>query len=148
MDPYNTITQLVIHAETITWNRFSNFLTGNSILVLAWATIYSNKIEELNARLILFAITVVGVLSCPVWAAIGSRGRKYVIAYTDLARKIEESAIWPRKYLDHKIFTRDVQLRESLPWREFGSYFLLIFTPWCFEVLYILLFYVSIHVRV
>ena len=40
---YASLVQMTISAETVSWNRFYNFLMFNTILVLAWATIWVSK---------------------------------------------------------------------------------------------------------
>lgn len=68
---YPVLVQLVIYAESITWNRFYNFLMGNSILILAWATIFVSPCSKgLGGKSVLVAISLLGAASGVAWAAI------------------------------------------------------------------------------
>ena len=40
---YDSYRELVIHSENISWGRFQNLLIINSILVVAWATLFHDK---------------------------------------------------------------------------------------------------------
>jgi hypothetical protein len=68
---YSALVQMVNNAESISWNRFYNFLMGNSILVLAWATIYASQDRSTLTSIVLSAICVFGAGSGIVWAALG-----------------------------------------------------------------------------
>ena len=146
MDPYPALTQLVTSAEAITWNRFSNFLMSNSILILAWAAIYAGTASPPMAKVILIAIGLLGVLTCPLWAALGSRGRKFLNAYVHLASLMEDDAtLWPAQFAKYQPFKTTESLRETLPWKEFGSFFLVTFTPLLFTAFYLVLLVASIR---
>jgi hypothetical protein len=77
-DLHAALIQMVIHAESISWNRFYNFLMGNSILVLAWATIYGSQDRSILSSIVLSAICVFGASSGVAWAELGKRSRKHV----------------------------------------------------------------------
>ena len=99
-DFYASLTQLVIHTESISWNRFSNFLLYNSFLILAWATIFvSSKSSTCEGRIILLLICLIGGLSGIAWADLGKRGRRYLRRYFETASSIEKTPF----YLDQKI---------------------------------------------
>ena len=144
-DVYSALVQLVIHAESITWNRFNNFLMGNSILVLAWATVFVSTTHSCMTTFVLSAICILGVLSGPAWAALGARGRKYHDKYVALASNMEtDSTCWPGELDKHKPFAQTEDIRGTLPNRWSTSYFLLQAGPWCFAILYIVLLVASL----
>ena len=60
---YPSLVQLRIHADSVTWNRFYNFLMFNSILVLAWATVYAAHPRPIGAWAVLVAFCFFGGLS-------------------------------------------------------------------------------------
>ena len=145
MNPYDTLTQLVTSTEAVTWNRFYNFLMSNSILILAWATIYASTANPPMAKWVLIAISFVGVVTCPLWVASGSRNRKFLKEYIRLACLIEDDPeLWPQGAYKYKPFKTTENLRETLPWKEFSSTFLVTCTPKLFAVLYLVLLGVSI----
>jgi len=87
---YATLTQLVIHAESISWNRLYNFLVCNSILLLAWATICASKPNPAG-KVAMLVLCFVGAISGIVWAELGRRGREYLDHYGNHAKKLEET---------------------------------------------------------
>jgi hypothetical protein len=142
---YSALVQLVIHAESITWNRFNNFLMGNSILVLAWATIFVSTTDSCMTPFVLSAICILGVLSGPAWAALGTRGRKYLDKYVELAYSMEtDSTCWPDELDKHKPFAQTKESRDASRKGWSTSYFLLQAGPWCFTILYIVLLVASL----
>jgi hypothetical protein len=91
-DVYKFYKDLVIHSETISWNRFANFLVISSILVLAWATIFVVKSPSLCHKAVMSLISGFGIYAGIVWADIGDRGRKYLDQYKDKAKSIETNS--------------------------------------------------------
>jgi hypothetical protein len=90
-DVYSTIVGHLTSAESITWNRFNSFLLVNSILFIAWTTIYFDKISPgdlINRAILLTIIAMVGIISGVFWAGLGLRGRKYVFEFLNLAKEI------------------------------------------------------------
>jgi hypothetical protein len=138
---------MVIHAETISWNRFYNFLMGNSVLVLAWATIYASQDRSVISSIVLSAICLVGGFSGIVWAQLGRRSRKYVEAYFCQAIDVEKNAKWGEGVSDTcKPFTRTKDIRDEASW--FGtSTFVLKWIPLLFTALYLLLIIASWWLR-
>jgi hypothetical protein len=142
---YSALVQLVIHAESITWDRFNNFLMGNSILVLAWATIFVSTTDSRMTTFVLSAICILGVLIGPAWAALGVRGSKYHEKYVDLASNMEKnSTCWPDELDKHKPFAQTEDIRDASRKHWSTSYFLLQAGPWCFTILYIVLLVASL----
>lgn len=85
---YAILTQLVIHAESISWNRLYNFLTCNSILLLAWATICASKPLPAG-KVAMVLLCSVGAISGIAWWQLGKRGRAFLEHYGDHAKKLE-----------------------------------------------------------
>ena len=142
---YSALVQLVIHAESITWDRFNNFLMGNSILVLAWATIFVSTTDSRMTTFVLSAICILGVLSGPAWAALGARGRKYHDNYVKLASNIEiDPTCWPIELDKNRPSEKTKEIRDASPSRWSSSRFLLQAGPWCFTALYIVLLVASL----
>ena len=144
MDAYATLVQLVMHAESITWNRFYNFLMANSILVLAWAVIFASDAHSLMVTHVLIALCLLGGLSGPVFAALGIRGRKFLDEYIRLGSVIEDTAIWPNALDKCKPLTKTKDLIKTLPYGWSGSRYILKVGPWFFTILYIILVVASL----
>lgn len=137
-ETYSAIVQLVAHAESISWNRFHNFLIANSVLVLAWVTIYVSNGSSLMLTCILVAICVLGVLSGIFWAALGYRGRKFVDGYIDLGTQIEKGIE------GHKPLTESKNTRDALPCGWSGSRYILMVGPCIFALFFVLLLVASL----
>lgn len=141
-DLYSVLTHLVIHAESISWNRLYNFLTCNSILLLAWATVYASTSTNPDCRVVLTVFCILGAVSGIVWAELGRRGREYLDHYGNQAKKLEKQA---------NAFSPDVpedlwlfQFVVEGPW--YGkSRWILRLVPYMFTVIYCVLFVVSLR---
>lgn len=137
-ETHSAIVQLVTHAESTSWNRFHNFLIANSILVLAWVTIYVSSSRSPMVTHVLVAICVLGVLSGVFWAALGYRGRKFTDGYIELGTSIEEGIE------GHKPLTESKNLRDTLPCGWSGSRYIVAVGPLIFALFYILLVVASL----
>jgi hypothetical protein len=112
---YVALIQLQIHAETITWNRFNNFLVFNSILIMAWATVYAPDKHAYSCRAVLVVLCAFGMLSSVVWCIIGYRGRKYLNLFMRLGKKFEKgSARWNSHLKKFKLTRAALKLGNSL----------------------------------
>lgn len=145
MDPKNTpdiygaVVQFVIHAENISWNRFNNFLLAASVLVIAWATLYSQASDSCGSRVIQSLICLLGILCGIAWAFLGARSRDYLDKYIDQGSEMEKgydkSAI---KLFPDPPGTRPNQFIYS------SSRFLLTAVPIAFVVLYLAMLFVTL----
>lgn len=63
-DLYETACEFVRNSENLTWERLNTFLLSNSILVLAWATIFSalKEHESPSSYIVLIVIAVLGIV--------------------------------------------------------------------------------------
>jgi hypothetical protein len=113
---YPSLIQMIIQAENITWNRFNNFLMFNTILVLAWSTIYAadhNANQSFKWPLVTFCIF--GGLSGIFWALLGIRGRKYLNKYLEVAREFEnDKTAWGNECRDDKFRLANTTLKLSV----------------------------------
>ena len=142
---YPSLVQLVIHAETINWNRFYNFLMSNSILILAWATIYAQQLPDF-ATTVLVVISVLGLVSCIAAAALGWRGTGYLEKYVDLGVRIEaDEECWGTNLADeYKLLTITEQYGKDASCCWARSRYLLRLGPVAFLIFYVFLLCVSI----
>lgn len=146
---YPSLIQMVIQAENISWGRFNNFLMFNSILVLAWSTIFAANLTSLqqSRTVVLVAFCILGAMSGVWWAALGSRGRAFLDVYLDVAQDFEnDKTAWVNDSTNDKFkiakLTRD--FRDSTCYSWAGSRVLLIGGPLSFTGLYFILFFVSL----
>ena len=84
---YDSAVQLVIHSEGISWNRLYYYLVAATVLILAWAQIYSQP-HRLEGR-ILFITALLGAAISLWWAPFGNRGRRYLHRFIDYANWLD-----------------------------------------------------------
>lgn len=90
-DLYSAAIQLIIHAENITWTRSSNFLLANSILMLAWATIFASSLCDQRKAVFLSLLSGLGFVLSFVWAPFSYRSRRYLKAYRESGITLEQN---------------------------------------------------------
>jgi len=143
-DLYAALVQLVIHAESISWNRFYNFLMANSILVLAWATIYASQDRFVLTSFVLSVICAVGGGSGIVWARLGTRSREYVQKHIEQAVELEkDQKTWEEETAETwKPFTAAKAISDKAEWYT-TSRAVLKWGPVVFAVFYVILLFAS-----
>ncbi len=137
-DKYGSIVQLVIHAENISWNRFNNFLLADSVLVIAWATIYSSEQDSCASRVIQSLICLLGFLFGIAWASLAWRSRDYVDMYFNLGRRVENG----KDISEIKLFQRP-PCSQPCNFKLISSRFLITAVPILFAVLYLVMIFVT-----
>lgn len=166
-DIYNSLPQLISNAEQISWNRLYNFLTANSIMILAWSAIYAAKLPcSFLTTGVLVAICAVGTLMGIFWFGLGIRGRGFLNALVCWGAKIEEQKGQGIKLYTFIEIIRDKgvdklpedyrpsirgswikefykTLRKKKWFNLFGSYFTLTLIPVFFVIIYIFLIVAS-----
>jgi hypothetical protein len=143
---YPSLVQLVVHAEATSWNRFYNFLMFNTILILAWSTIYVAQTRPSGAAAILATMAALGALSGIAMAALGVRGRKFLDEYVGLAVKIEaDPKCWSETLAQYKPLTLTKDRIAKFPFGWAGSRYLLTWGPLALTGFYVFLFHVSIR---
>lgn len=145
---YPSLIQLIIHAENITWSRFNNFLMFNTILVLAWSTVFASNLTSFqqSRMVVLVAFCILGAVSGVFWAALGWRGRAFLYRYLDMAQDLEDDkTAWVNESAndEFKLAKLTKDFRDSTCYSWARSKVLLIGGPLSFSVLYFVLFLVS-----
>ncbi len=138
---YQAIIQLVTSAESITWSRFNNFLIANSIIILAWSSIYNFSPSD-TKEYVLIILSALGIIGSIIWLNLNLRGRKFLEEYILIGSEIEN------KYgekLDNNflILNKTKSLAKNLPFKVSSSKYILSFWAICFLIVYILLFFIS-----
>ena len=136
---YDSYRELVIQSENLSWSRFQNLLTINSILVVAWATLFDA--QPISAKVAMSAISILGIFTGVAWAYLGKRSRQYLDRYKEKLRAIEEhhdkAEWWDRDALI-PITDRPFQIHIA-PNCFSSSKFLLFWTPLFFALLNVVL---------
>lgn len=87
---YSATTSLAIYSEQARWARLNNYLVVNSILLVAWATIFENEITAHRAY-VLIVLCLPGIILGILWAVLGHRSSQYLDAMHEVAEKLELS---------------------------------------------------------
>jgi hypothetical protein len=104
-DIYSPLVDLAIHSQENKLNLFSSFLFFQSILLLAWATVWQMSSVP-GRRLILLAFSLFGGLISIMWAGLGSD-------YADSARQLFKSAANLEKYFPPEVACHPMTEREN-----------------------------------
>jgi hypothetical protein len=72
----NLASTFVRHAETIAQTRFNNFLVADSLLLLAWATLFEGRRSD-GSRVALFTLAGLSAVLSIFWIILGTRQRKF-----------------------------------------------------------------------
>jgi hypothetical protein len=86
---YSAISQHWVHSEQIRWTLLSSLLTANSILLVAWATIFASTVPAWARESVLVAFASAGFLLSFAWIGIVLRSRWFVERYAKLGREAE-----------------------------------------------------------
>jgi len=88
---YSSAVQLVIASENVTWARIYDFLTANSILMLAWATVYVGTDSPVPCprKFVLVVMSLVGFFLSVLLAPFSSRNRRIQQNYVHKAMALE-----------------------------------------------------------
>ena len=128
-DIYPSLVDLAIHGQDNKLNLFSGFLFFQSILLLAWATVWQVKGD--GKCWILAALSLFGTLSSFAWAFLERD-------YANASESVSKAAVWyenqhfPEGY--RALADRQKILEKKKPW-ERGK-FLIGFVTFGFAVLY------------
>ena len=145
-DLYASVINQLISTEHTSWVRFNSFLTTNSILVLAWAAIFAagRSPPMLVAHIVLYAVCLLGILSCVVWWGLGRRSRRHVEGFLNMGVRMERTWFGSVGMDFHPCETAaDARNRSPTCWT--GSYRIMVYGPVVFAGLYLILLVVSAH---
>jgi hypothetical protein len=106
---YDAIVTFAVAAEQSRWERFASYLLVNSILLLAWATIYVTCTSMLTV-IVLIILCIPGIVLGFVWSFLGKRTSDYVDKMHDEGLNLENSI--PQLY--SKPFAAIEQIREDV----------------------------------
>jgi len=143
---YPSLVQMIIHAEAISWNRFYSFLMFNTILILAWSTIYAAQACPADAWTVLATMTILGAVSGIAMVGLSIRGRRFLDEYVNLAEKIEaDDKCWSEELKPYKPLTLTKECIKTFPHGWAGSGHLLTWGSFAFAAFYVFLFHLSIR---
>jgi len=143
LEAHEVVVGYARQVENRAWNALYNFLTANSILILAWAALYTRTNEPLETWLVdalMFILSLVGFFFSLGWSSLGGRNYAYNASYAEHLERIEASADWVR----NELLPRSEFVRKHIQGRGFQFFLsfqplLLAGTPLLFSALYVVI---------
>ncbi len=86
---YNSITQLVVNSESISWSRLYYYLVAVSLLTVAWVGLFTATNHSLLFRCLSFAVAFIGFIISLQWYGLGKRSRAFQKLYLKLGCRFE-----------------------------------------------------------
>lgn len=86
---YNSITQLVVNSESISWSRLYYYLVAVSLLTVAWVGLFTAESCSVTSQFLSIFIPPTGILISVLWRGLGKRSRAFLNLYLDLGFKFE-----------------------------------------------------------
>ena len=83
------LSQLIMHSEAISWERFYYYLVAISLLGIAWATVYAGDGSRLHREPVLASFGVAGMVLSLLWSWMGTRSRRFLDMYRRLGVRVE-----------------------------------------------------------
>jgi hypothetical protein len=90
---YAAASQQWIHAEQMRWTILNNFLVGNTILLVAWSTLFVALVEGVHAvglNIVLIGFCGVGMAGSVVWAFLELRANRFADKYFEAGLALEQ----------------------------------------------------------
>ena len=142
---YKVLISQLNFSEQIRWTRFNNFLVVNSILVIAWVTVFSILAGTLEFKsLILSLLCILGIILGVLWAFLGSRSSKYLDKYYEWIIDVEKDKNFINEIKPFTVIDKDIRktIAES-PLKITSSKWLVTWIPIAFSLLFIILLFIS-----
>ena len=141
LEAHQVVAGYARQVENRAWTALYNFLTGNSILILAWAALYTRTkgpIEIWGTDELMLALSFVGFILSLGWSSFGARNYAYAALYAKQLERLEKSTDWIRNELlpRSELVRKDVQGRGVYFFPGFQAV-LLAGTPLLFSVLHV-----------
>jgi hypothetical protein len=142
---YVAATSQWIHADQMRWTILYNFLVGNTILLVAWSTLFAALLSHqssIGLRIVLIGSCSVGLGGGVLWAFLESRANRFSKLYFDVALAIERRVSARLDGTPGSFVVADEQRRGGSPVK---SHRVLIAVPLVFAAMYAGLLLVSIY---
>jgi hypothetical protein len=149
---YSAASDHWVHAEQMRWTILYNFLVGNTILLVAWSTLYSTLIEKpssLGVRIVLIGLCVAGFFGSVVWAFLEQRANRFAEEYfragLSLERRLHESSKAPESADEDKNGPFATNDRHRASGGVIKTHVIVIAVPIAFAIVYTFLLVVGVY---
>jgi hypothetical protein len=103
---YSTLVRLAEHAQQNKWQTLQMFVLFQSLLFVGWVNLYKDSNDtRWGTRLILFAITMIGVVTGVIWRRLGQDYSGASDLYDETVRAYEE--LPGRIPVEFRVFTHE-----------------------------------------
>jgi hypothetical protein len=141
------------HSEMVTQTRLYNFLFGDSIVILAWATIFVASNRPHYAALVLLMLAFLSFILAVLYGILGNRGDKFIRMQFRVISNIEAKIPKHLRTTRHTVMLQRGEPYDDsdenpieLSWIEKSTvvgHHLLWLVPYSFAVVSAVLFYIS-----
>jgi hypothetical protein len=138
---YAAAVTLMATSEQVRWARLNTFLVANSILFLAWVSLFALPgLTDPAKEWIMSAVCVLGFFSSTGWAVLGKRGSDHLRFYRDTAITFEQSGPPAPSAIPNWNVVEKGKGIVGHPHKLWSSEFLVSYCPLIFGVAYAVLF--------
>ena len=88
-DVYRSYYELFIHAESMLWRRFASFIIISTLMLLAWAALFTAQGSSVWGKVTMCLLSTLGMLTGVAWSIIDRHGMACLNQYAEEARAIE-----------------------------------------------------------
>lgn len=90
---YAAASEQWIHAEQMRWTILYNFLVGNTILLVAWSTLFAALVPNVHSvglKVVLIGFSIIGIAGSVVWAFLELRSNRFAERYFAAGLELEQ----------------------------------------------------------
>jgi hypothetical protein len=148
---YSAASDHWIHAEQMRWTILYNFLVGNTILLVAWSTLYSALLQKssLGVRIVLIGLCVAGFFGSVVWVFLEQRANRFTEQYFQAGLSLEQQLRYLPMSEASPVENARGPFAANDQHRAAGgaikTHVVVIVVPTAFALIYVLLLVVSIY---
>lgn len=135
---YEILNSLIVHSEQTRWTRLNTLLIVDSILLVAWATIFASTPYFPFKPLLLTGVCIPAIIFGFLWAPLGFRSSRYLDAFHKRAYTIEEVLPESEKQPFHLSETIRQEVKRGIK-KYTSSRSIVTWLPLVFSILFIIL---------
>ena len=131
-----------VHGEQMRWTILYNFLVGNTILLVAWATLFVGLLQNrgsLGLKVVLIVSCALGILGGVAWALLESRANGFAERFFNLGVDLEKHMPKPSDLVGPFVAMAQHRAKGMIK-----THVVLVVVPVVFAALYVALLVISI----
>ena len=134
-----------VHAEQMRWTILYNFLVGNTIVLLAWSTLFAALVQKpssLGVRIVIIGLCLVGFIGSVVWALLEHRANRFAERYFLAGLELERRLLGGLDAVPGPFTTNDQHRTQG---GAIKTHVIVIAVPVAFAVIYVGLLVVGVY---